>query len=101
MAREKKKNSRVDLVLSDPPYNVRRDGSDDHAADDLFGSNKMNNAANDLEDVMRLKAHTLEFCFTLQLDLSIRLLLRKRKKCKPFPWGFLENQMPTARRTEA
>lgn len=54
---EKKLREKVESVLSDAPYNIRRVQKIDHAEYDLFRFNSMKNMVNVLRNVMKSGAH--------------------------------------------
>lgn len=62
-------SGKVNIFLTDPPYNVPRDQKDDHARCDVFSSKDMKDVVKVLRDVMKSGAHGHVLCSDLRLDL--------------------------------
>ncbi|KAK1858962.1 hypothetical protein I4F81_001561 [Pyropia yezoensis] len=60
-------SSSVQLVLCDPPYNIRADRSLEQSAHDVFTSDDMQRAARLFQTVVRPGGHVLIFCSAGQL----------------------------------
>lgn len=63
---------KVDIILADPPYNVRNDQKYDRAEYDTVGSNDMRDIARVPEDVLKPGEHRPVFCTAPQFFLLYR-----------------------------
>lgn len=58
-------NGNVDLVLADPPYNVRKNRDNEHADHDVFTLEDIKGIAGVLEEVTKPGGHEHGFCSAL------------------------------------
>lgn len=58
-------SGKVNLVLDEPIYNMRRNRNDDHADYDVVGLSDMKEMIKVLRDLMKPEFPTQVFCFTL------------------------------------
>lgn len=74
-------SGKVELVLADPPYNVRIYVNDDHSEHNLFELIDMKQIARVLREIIRPGAHWHVFCPALQAALWYNALaFEKREK---------------------
>ena len=58
----------VDLVLTDPTYNTRRDAGSDNSEYDVFTESDMKNLADVCSQVLKPGGHSLIFCSFQQFE---------------------------------
>jgi len=64
----------VDLILMDPPYNVRRESSKKNASHDIFTNDDMEDVVNLAVDMLKPGGHGIIFCSHLQFHSWYNLL---------------------------
>lgn len=80
---------KLNFVLTDRPYNVRRHRKDDYAKYVVFSSKALKYMAKVLEDFVKPGAHRHVFCFDLSLALSSTgLSFQKRGRTRKFQRRF-------------
>lgn len=65
-------SGKVDIVMADPLYTLRRDRKDGPSEDDVFGLDDMKDMAKVREDVIKPATHGHLFCSALQFALQYR-----------------------------
>lgn len=73
-----KMNGKVDLVLADHPYNVRRDREERNADHYVSALEDIKDMASVLEEVMKPEGHGDWFCSVLQFAIWYRALSAKK-----------------------